>query len=236
MNKCEICSNEFVGNRRTCSKECKNSLARQNTINQFSNPAAREIQRQKTLAKLEDPVYIKNQRVGIENRTKRWEKEGHPRLGMTQPESCNIKIGNANRGRFKGKSWDEIYGAEVAARRRKENSLSMSKKNEVLLTHKRSKLEDELLPYLPGYKNNIQISYYTVDFINEESKHIIEVHGDYWHCNPKTYSENFVNKTGITAKEKWNKDEQRKHYLESLGYTVTVVWESDLNNFIKTLT
>jgi very-short-patch-repair endonuclease len=240
MNKCKICNNEFESknpNRpaKTCSKQCKNELARQITNRQFEDPVAREIQRQKTLANLRDPMYIENQRRGIENRTKRWAKQGHPRLGMIQPKSCNIKIGNANRGRFKGKSWEEIYGPEVAQRRRKENSLAMSKKNEILLTDRRSKLEDRLLPYLPDYKNNIQINHYTVDFINEETKHIIEVHGDYWHCNPTIYSENFINKTGITAKEKWNKDTDRKMYLESQGYKVTIVWESDLLEFIKTL-
>jgi G:T-mismatch repair DNA endonuclease (very short patch repair protein) len=30
-------------------------------------------------------------------------------------------------------------------------------------------------------------------------------------------------------------DEQRKQVLESMGYQVTVVWESDLDEFIKTL-
>lgn len=39
----------------------------------------------------------------------------------------------------------------------------------------------------------------------------------------------------MPAKEKWTKDKDRKIYLESLGYNVTIVWESDLLTFIKTL-
>jgi len=169
MSKCEICEKEFISKKekrpsRTCSKECKNELARINTINQFRDPAAREIQRQKSLAQKKDPEYQKKLKHAMKTRTERWAQQGHPRLGVKHPETAKEKIGKANKGRFKGKTWEEIYGKDVAARRRLENSLSMSKKNEVLLKEKRSSLEEKVLPYLTGYENNIQISYYNVDF------------------------------------------------------------------------
>ena len=236
MSKCEICSKEFIGNRRTCSKECKNSLARQNTIKQFNNPAAREVQRQKSIEQKMNSDYQTKFKSSIDKRTARWKENGHPRIGMQQTESTRLAIGSANKGRFKGKSWDEIYGKEIADRRRLENSLSMSKKNEVLLTEKRSSLEEKLLPYLPNYKNNVQISYYNVDFVNKQTNHIIEVYGDYWHCNPIKYADDFMHHHfKMTAIERRKLDENRKKHLESLGYTVTVVWESDLSEFIKTL-
>jgi len=242
MSKCEICEKEFVPKNerkpsRTCSKECKNELARRNTINQFSDPAAREIQRQKSLAQKKNPEYQKKVKRAMKARTERWDKQGHPRLGIKHPETAKEKIGKANKGRFKGKTWEEIYGKDIAARRRLENSLSMSKKNEVLLKEKRSSLEEKILPYLNDYENNIQISYYNVDFLNRETNHIIEIHGDYWHCNPKIYPDDFVHPYfKMTAKERRNLDHQRKQYLESLGYTLTIVWESDLEEFIGTLT
>ena len=75
---------------------------------------------------------------------------------------------------------------------------------------------------------------YTLNVNNK--KHIIEVYGDYWHCNPKLFKEDFYHpQLKQTAAEKWAADDQRKQYLESLGYTVTVVWESDLAEFIGTL-
>jgi very-short-patch-repair endonuclease len=112
----------------------------------------------------------------------------------------------------------------------------MSKKNEVLLKEKRSSLEEKLLPYLSDYENNVQISYYNVDFLNKQTKHIIEVYGDYWHCNPIKYKDDFMHHHfKITAAERRKLDEDRKQYLESLGYTVTVVWESDLSKFMETL-
>jgi very-short-patch-repair endonuclease len=241
MNKCEICAIEFEtkypgSKRRTCSKVCKNELARQITVKQFSDPAAREVQRQKSIAQKQNADYQTKFKSSIDKRTARWKEIGHPRTGMQQPESAKSAIGAANKGRFKGKSWVEIYGKEVADRRRLENSLSMSKKNEVLLTEKRSSLEEKLLPYLPNYKNNVQISCYNVDFINQQNKHIIEVYGDYWHCNPNKYADDFMHHHfKITSVERRKIDEDRKKHLESLGYTVTVVWESDLPEFIKTL-
>jgi G:T-mismatch repair DNA endonuclease (very short patch repair protein) len=39
----------------------------------------------------------------------------------------------------------------------------------------------------------------------------------------------------MTAGERRKLDEARVKYLESLGYDVTIVWESNLQEFIKTL-
>jgi very-short-patch-repair endonuclease len=242
MKKCEICTIEFEPKNlkrptRTCSKECKNILARQTTVKQFSDPAAREIQRKKSLEQKKDPAYQAKVSVSMKLRTERWTANGHPRIGMKHPAGTAEKIGNSNRGRFKGKTWDEIFGKETADRRRLENSFAMSKSNEVLLKERRSSLEDRVLPFLPNYENNIQISYYNVDFINKQTNHVIEIYGDYWHCNPQIYADDFMHPYfKITAIEKRKLDEQRQLYLESLGYTVRVVWESDLEEYIKTLT
>ena len=236
---CEMCGSKFEVEatkrpRRTCSKQCKNLLASKITTEQFATPEARAVQRQKSLAQKKDPAYQEKVAVAMAKRTARWAKEGHPRLGMTQPDSAKLAIGNANAGRFKGKTWDEIFGKEVADRRRIENSLAMSSKNEELLKNKRSKLEDRLMPYLLTYKNNVQISFYNVDFVDEELKHIIEVYGDYWHCNPAKYEDDFVHPYfKMTALAKRTLDIERVEYLTSLGYTVTIIWESDLDKFIE---
>jgi G:T-mismatch repair DNA endonuclease (very short patch repair protein) len=73
-------------------------------------------------------------------------------------------------------------------------------------------------------------------FVDKTTKHIIEVYGDYWHCNPKVYDDNYIHPYyKMTAQQKRKLDEERKQYLESLGYYVTVVWESDMEEFIGTL-
>lgn len=241
MYRCQICQKEFWPKdlkrpAKTCSKECKNILAKTITIKQFSDPAAREIQRQKSLEKKQDPLYRARHAEAISKRTQRWKEQGHPRTGMLHCDKTKQAIGDANRSRYKGKTWDEIYGKDVADRRRLENSLSMSKKNEVLLKEKRSSLEESLVPYLPAYENNIQIGRYNVDFINKTTKHIIEVYGDYWHCNPNKYPDDYYHPYfKITAAERRKMDEQRVEYLTELGYSVTIVWEEDLTEFIKSI-
>lgn len=59
-------------------------------------------------------------------------------------------------------------------------------------------------------------------------KAIIEFQGDFWHCNPTIYSEDFINNVSkLSAKEIWYKDELKKECAESLGYSVLYIWESD---------
>jgi G:T-mismatch repair DNA endonuclease (very short patch repair protein) len=240
--KCIICNSEFVPKKKyrpakTCSKICKNKLASTITLIQFSNPANVEIQRQRSLEQKTNPEYVEKYKNGMKIRDDRWSAIGyHPRIGKKHKESSKRKIGDANRENFKGMTWEEMYGKEVTERRRMENSIWMATTNETLLKEKRSKLEESLIPYLPEYENNIRISKYTVDFLNEKTKHIIEVYGDYWHCNPKIYPDDYHHHYfNMSAINRRNLDEERVTHLKSLGYTVTIVWESDIKQFIESL-
>jgi G:T-mismatch repair DNA endonuclease (very short patch repair protein) len=241
MIQCQICKNQFIPRNpkkpaKTCSKICKNGLASQITNKQFSDPANREIQRQKSLDQKKDPEYQKKHKDAMIARTARWEEMGHPRIGMHHSDIAKQRISEKATGRFKGKTWEEIMGKQMANRRREENSIFMATTNETLLKEKRSKLEDSLIPYLPEYENNIRISKYTVDFINKNTKHIIEVYGDYWHCNPEIYPDDFHHHYfNMPAVDRRKLDEDRVKHLESLGYSVTIVWESNLTKFIKDL-
>jgi len=241
MYTCSICKNQFIPYNikrpsKTCSKVCKNLLSREITKKQFEDPAAREVQRKKSIEQKKSEIYQSKFIKSIEERDARWKLNGHPRTGKTHKEDSKLAIGTANTGRFKGKTWGEIFGAEVARQRREQNSVSMSKKNEILLKERRSNLETKLLPYLKEYENNVQIGSYNVDFLNRRTNHIIEVYGNYWHCNPKIYESNFLNtKTQMTAKEQQEKDIRRIKILEKQGYKVTVIWESNLNEYIDSL-
>ena len=54
--------------------------------------------------------------------------------------------------------------------------------------------------------------------------------------NPKMYESNFVNtKIQMTAREKQEKDIRRIKILEKQGYEITIIWESELNEYIETL-
>jgi len=70
----------------------------------------------------------------------------------------------------------------------------------------------------------------SVDIYIPSTNTIIEIYGTYWHCDPRKYSSDYYNKSmKLTAQEIWGRDNKRKSFLESLGYTVKVLWESDVN-------
>lgn len=232
INKCHICGCEFQSwyrQTKTCSKTCKNQLASKLTQNQFLTHESRKKHALITKEAMNDPVIRNNLINGVLNR-RSYKKENHPRWGLKLNDSVKQKISNGNKGKFKGKTWEERYGIKEANKRRKKTAARMAKTNSRLLKKRTSKFEKQFLIELKtkGYVSNKQISKYTVDYVNEKTKHIIEVNGDYWHCNPNLYHANYYNSSiGMSAGEKWKYDAERKKYLENLGYTVTIIWESD---------
>lgn len=79
--------------------------------------------------------------------------------------------------------------------------------------------------YLHDYLNNRG---YIYDFVYENK--IIEINGDYWHCNPNIYNEDFINKSkNKTAKQIWEIDNRKMEIAEENGYKFLVIWESEYN-------
>jgi hypothetical protein len=94
-------------------------------------------------------------------------------------------------------------------------------------------LFDRLLFHIPEAKcfnNELEMikngSRFYFDFAY--TKKIIEFNGDYWHCNPSIYKEDYYHKRlKMTALEKRKIDEDKIKLAESHGYEVLVIWESD---------
>lgn len=89
-----------------------------------------------------------------------------------------------------------------------------------------------------GFQHSIVVGRYLADILNENKKIIVEVNGDLWHCNPKFWKSNDIHPTKkVSAQVIWDRDAKRKSYLESLGYSVFVLWEDDIirgkEKFIK---
>ena len=79
-----------------------------------------------------------------------------------------------------------------------------------------------------------RINIYCVDFYNEDKKIVIELFGDYWHCNPEFWGPKKINTSkNLLAEEVWNYDGKKISYLKSLGYEVYVFWEYDIKNNIE---
>lgn len=69
---------------------------------------------------------------------------------------------------------------------------------------------------------------YKFDFVDFTNKKVIEYNGDFWHCNPKLYNENYFNNVKQKyAYELWNYDQNKIEYMKNKGYDVLVIWESD---------
>ena len=70
------------------------------------------------------------------------------------------------------------------------------------------------------------------DFVDKSNKKIIEFNGDYWHCNPNRFHENYYHKhLKMYAKERWYNDKIRVEFTESLGYKILTIWESEWRKF-----
>jgi hypothetical protein len=91
-----------------------------------------------------------------------------------------------------------------------------------------SKPEREFLDYIKIPEKNRQrhIGQYVVDGIIE--KNIYEFLGDWWHGNPKVFSESETHPSlQITYGELLNKTFKRFEILSKMGYTIQYVWEND---------
>lgn len=98
-----------------------------------------------------------------------------------------------------------------------------------------------------GHKWQFRIKNKIYDFLIDKTNIIIEINGDFWHANPKIYTnENELIKFPfgkISAKEIWEKDNFKKNLAINSGYKIVYLWESeikkmsdsDIENFILNL-
>jgi len=110
----------------------------------------------------------------------------------------------------------------IEGNRRKPNKL------EEFLT----KLINETFPdnfeYVGDYK--VWIEEKNPDWISQDKK-IIEFFGDYYHCDPEIYKEDYFNKkVGLYARQIWSRDEKKIKKFKENGFEVLVVWEKELKD------
>lgn len=83
--------------------------------------------------------------------------------------------------------------------------------------------------YLKSFSGNN--TFYMLDFYNPVRKIVVEVMGDYWHCNPELYGESFcVKQKNKTAKDIWTYDALKKaEIIRTLKCFYFQIWEHDWN-------
>jgi len=121
----------------------------------------------------------------------------------------------------------ERYGSLMPAKN-SSNGIRISKVQKKLYEYFKSIYNDTELEY------NLKDAFTFVDIYIPSKNKIIEVYGDYWHCNPNKYNpDSFHSQLHMTAKEKWKKDKEREDKLKSLGYNLEIIWESEVYDYIK---
>lgn len=101
--------------------------------------------------------------------------------------------------------------------------INHSKKQALFYTLLKEKYDD----IVQHYTIHDQDKWFFPDIISTKDNIIIEYYGDYWHANPKKYSENQIVHHNLTAKRIWDIDKERINRLEKLGYWVYIIWEGD---------
>jgi len=97
-----------------------------------------------------------------------------------------------------------------------------------LYEYVKTKYNDALLEH---YLTDIHIS---VDIFIPSLNLVIEMLGDWWHCNPNKYKEDYWHKMiHKTAKEVWKKDIKRSAKILNANYKLSIVWESEVKNVVK---
>jgi len=106
--------------------------------------------------------------------------------------------------------------------------------------------EDDV--YFKGSKNGQKVvpvddkRFYKLDYYNKKYNLVIEIMGDYWHCNPEKYKYDFYHKNKRkTANQIWTEDLKRKNeIINILGCKLIEIWEKNwlenkenIINFIK---
>lgn len=143
------------------------------------------------------------------------------------------KISKINANKPERKKQQSLYMKELW---RNEDfiKMQMQRNASFFQGHRTSKLHFKIREHLEldelGFNLEQNISKYFVDELNKEMKIIIEINDDYVHANPEIYKpddEIILPGNSYLAKEKWEYDKIRKEYLESLGYKVFIIWESD---------
>lgn len=218
INNCPSCGDLFIGSSECCSKSCsaklhwkKNPEMKENRIWNKTRYETREKNRDQWIKNLSKARQGKDPwNKGLSGKQIPWNKdlprEQQPYYGKKHNKEYFEK---------RDRTVFEKYGIKYTTELAKISS--------------RSKIEKQFGKNLTGYSENSKVGKYKPDYINEETKHIIEIYGDYWHCNPKMFDPNFYHsQLKMTAKEKWKKDNERISELEKLGYTVTIIWESEI--------
>lgn len=140
-------------------------------------------------------------------------------INVAQDKDIKKKISNSNKKRMANLSIDERRQMTAKARASWNEQNSWTSSIEIRV---QKLLKQEGMNFQP----HITLYDYNYDILIGDN--IIEINGDFWHANPKTYSEDDFLFEGLSVKEVWEKDRRKKEIAEKNGKNVIVLWECDI--------
>jgi len=145
-------------------------------------------------------------------------KEHNPRKGIKLSQEVKQSMREKQKN-----TWLEKYGVAHSFALAKHTMLSRPQK--ALVEYLTQNTKYSVLVDFPIY---LQSKCYKVDILIKELNLIIEFNGTYWHCDPRCYEPEYLNKKkNKLAKDIWLEDAERIKNLEELSYNVKVIWELD---------
>lgn len=161
------------------------------------------------------------------------EKYGKDEGEKRYKQRCNkISYAQTIEGYIK-KYGDEEGSKKYLERQEKITNWHSNNKNRV------SKGQYQLFSLIKKNKisNEIKLEYGTtggtVDIYLKDKNCVIEFYGDYWHCNPEIYRDDYFNKIlNMTAKEKHQFDKNRIEKISKIlnKPKIIIIWQTSFNN------
>jgi hypothetical protein len=176
--------------------------------------------------------------------------EGNPFYGKKHAKESKEKISKSRKGKAMGsdnamlnpihrekltqimkKKWEN--GEMEHFRKISSETLKKTRREGKIKSIIRSKKEKEIIEDIKnmGYDviDSFRVDTKICDMYLPTLNLIIEYNGDYWHCNPIKYTEDYFHQVkGMTARELWDYDNKKIDLIKSEGYNLEVVWENDL--------
>ena len=128
------------------------------------------------------------------------------------------------------KKYGDIDGLEIFNKRNEEWAKKMSQNfntgNSFAQSIFAKQIINELKQIFPEIECEYVISRYSFDC--KYKNKLIEINGDYFHCNPQLYEKDFYNKLSKKyAWQIWEKDKRKTQIAINKGYSVFTIWEKD---------
>jgi very-short-patch-repair endonuclease len=97
-----------------------------------------------------------------------------------------------------------------------------------------SKVEFQVLSWIKEENYQIETQFHLGNFLFDghikNSNILIEVNGDYWHCNPKVYKSGPINQM---QKSHIKRDFAKKAFAAKQGYYLVTLWEKDIKENLQ---